>query len=55
MGYQYDESPIREKEHEEIEPECSICGSKKCDYFYYQNGAFIGCDDCIRRVDVYEA
>ena len=39
---------------EEIEPECVICGSKKCDYFYFnREGEPVGCDDCIRREDVW--
>lgn len=51
----YDEDPRTEPEYEEIEPECIVCGSKKCDYFYFnKDGEPVGCDDCIKKVDVYE-
>lgn len=51
----YDEDPRTEPETEEIQPECIVCGSKKCDYFYFnKDGEPVGCDDCIKKVDVYE-
>lgn len=53
MPFVYDESPIKEKEYKEEEPICPECGSIKCDYFYKRNGEIIGCDDCIRREEVY--
>lgn len=53
MPFVYDESPVKEKEYKEEEPICPECGSRKCDYFYYRNGEIIGCDDCIRREEVY--
>lgn len=38
---------------EEVVPECVVCGSTKCDYFYFnKEGEPIGCDDCIRREEV---
>ena len=49
----YDEDPRTEPEYEEIEPECIVCGSKKCDYFYFKGGEPIGCDRCIRREEVW--
>lgn len=38
--------------HSDHEPECPICGSTNCDYFYKKDGEIIGCDDCIEREDV---
>lgn len=52
MEFTYTEDPRKEEEYEE-EPICPVCGSEKCDYFYYQHGEIIGCDDCIRREEVY--
>lgn len=50
----YNEDQRTEPEYEEIEPECIICGSKKCDYFYFnREGEPIGCDDCVRKVEVW--
>ena len=54
-GFEYDEDPRTEPEHEEIQPECIICGSQKCDYFYFnKDDEPVGCSDCIRREEVYE-
>ena len=54
-AFKYDEDPRTEPEYEEIQPECIVCGSKKCDYFYFnKDGEPVGCDDCIKKVDVYE-
>lgn len=55
MAFEYKEDPRTEKEYEQPEPECPECGSKKCDYFYWKGGEIIGCDDCIRREDVWDA
>ena len=54
MTFTYDDDPRMEKEYEEVEPICPICGSKKCDYFYKVDGEVIGCDDCVEREDVWE-
>ena len=43
MAFTYTEDPRKEEEY----------GSVKCDYFYKKHGEIIGCDDCIRREDVY--
>ena len=51
-AFKYSEDPRTEPEYEEIEPECIVCGSKKCDYFYFKDGEPIGCDRCIRREGV---
>ena len=52
--FEYSEDPRTEPEYEEIEPECMICGSKKCDYFYFnREGEPVGCDDCIRREEIW--
>lgn len=53
MAFTYTEDPRKEEEAEEIIPECIICGSRKCEYFYKKHGEIIGCDDCIRREEVY--
>ena len=48
MAFTYTEDPRKEEEAEEIIPECIICGSRKCEYFYFdRHGEPIGCDDCI--------
>ena len=55
MTFTYTEDPRKEEEAEEIIPECIICGSRICEYFYFdRHGEPIGCDDCIRRESVYE-
>lgn len=43
-----------EQEEEKV-LECPVCGSSTCDYLYKQDGSVIGCDDCIDRVDIWEA
>ena len=55
MAFTYTEDPRKEEEYEPEEPMCPVCGSEKCDYFYkYKKySEIIGCDDCIRREDVY--
>lgn len=51
----YLEDPRKEAEYEEIIPECIICGSRKCDDFYFDKWSEpIGCNDCIKRKEVYE-
>lgn len=48
MEFTYIEDPRTDPEYEEIEPECIICGSRTCEYFYFdRHGEPIGCDDCI--------
>lgn len=55
IPFTYTEDPRKEEEAEEIIPECIICGSRTCEYFYFNKwGEPIGCDDCIRRESVYE-
>ena len=55
MAFTYTEDPRKEEEAEEIIPECIICGSRKCEYFYFDKWSEpLGCDDCIRRESVYE-
>ena len=55
MEFTYIEDPRTDLEYEEIEPECIICGSRTCEYFYFdRHGEPIGCDDCIRREAAYE-
>ena len=50
----YTEDIRTEPEYEKIEPECIICGSRTCEYFYSDgHGEPIGCDDCIRREEVW--
>ena len=34
-------------------PECIVCGSRDCDYFYFKDDEPIGCDECIRREEVW--
>lgn len=54
MEFTYTEDPRKEEEYEEIIPECIVCGSRKCGDFYINKwGEIIGCDDCIRREEVY--
>ena len=53
MAFTYTEDPRKEEAYEPEEPMCPVCGSVKCDYFYKKHGEIIGCDDCIRREDVY--
>ena len=54
-GFEYDEDPRTEPEYKEIQPECIVCGSRKCDYFYFnKDDEPVGCSDCIRREEVYE-
>lgn len=51
--FEYDEDPRREEEPEEIIPECIVCGSRTCDYFYFnKQGEPIGCEECVRRESV---
>ena len=52
-AFEYSEDPRTEPEQEEIQPECIVCGSKKCDYFDFKGDEPIGCDDCIRREEVW--
>ena len=50
----YTEDIRTEPEYEKIEPECIICGSRTWEYFYFDgHGEPIGCDDCIRREEVW--
>ncbi len=50
----YTEDIRTEPEYDDIEPECIICGSRTCEYFYFDgHGEPIGCDDCIRREEVW--
>lgn len=56
MGWKHIPNLNKEFEDEEWEPVCEICGSTKCDYFYYdKDDQFLGCDDCIKRKDVWDA
>ena len=55
MAFTYTEDPRKEEEAEEIIPECIICGSRKCEYFYFDKWSEpLGCDGCIQSVEVYE-
>ena len=54
MEFTYIEDPRTDPEYDDIEPECIICGSRTCEYFYFdRHGEPIGCDDCIRREEVW--
>lgn len=55
IPFTYTEDPRKEEEAEEIIPECIICGSRKCEYFYFDKWSEpLGCDGCIQSVEVYE-
>lgn len=39
---------------EEINPTCPVCGGE-CNEVYIQDGILIGCDLCIKCLDVWDA
>lgn len=35
-------------------PKCPVCGSDDSDYFYADGSEVVGCDCCLRRIEVWD-
>lgn len=35
-------------------PRCPVCGSDESDYFYISGDEIVGCDVCIKKIEVWD-